>query len=145
MPPTNVKAAKGGGGGSATGGAGASGGIHIELVTPYIKSEVKAMQAELALELEKSLAPYKEKLSSVPTTATIWKGVFSILGGLFVLFTAFLAVLALGGDRFDGGMAAGGGFENALQESRIRAEQQDRKIAVLEQRLAVKEAAKTAK
>jgi len=75
------------------------------------------------------------KLDKLPSEARMWGMVVSILGGTFVLFVGFLAVLSFAGDRFDGGMSVSPAIA-AVQQNQAQVDQrQDAQMAIADRKL----------
>lgn len=70
------------------------------------------------------------KLDTIPTKSTIWGAVGVIIGTM-------LAVLAFAGDRFDGGISAGGIVSQVKDEQAAKDKAQDAKLELIDQKLDV--------
>lgn len=70
----------------------------------------------------------KQLLHSIPTKATVWGAVATGIGTL-------LAILAFGGDRFDGGVGASGLLRTQAERHAAIDSAQDSKLELIDQKL----------
>ena len=67
----------------------------FDIMKAYVDSRNEAVESRLTQELAKH-----------PTNTAFWGGIVAVIAAVFTVLGILLAVIAFGGDRFDGGMSA---------------------------------------
>ena len=96
----------------------------VSLMKAYTDARDDALESRLSAKLDKLL-----------TSSQMWAGVVTVIGGVFTLVTAALAVLAFGGDRFDGGASVSPQLDASHRAQLIVDDNQDAKAALMDQKL----------
>lgn len=125
----------GGGNGTVGAGGGDGGGIHIDLITPYIDAKMGQLRVELGAELDGKLSGITSQLSGLPKTATIWRAVGTLALVIVGSIGAIFAILAYTGDRVDGGVAAAAAYNAEIVSARERDAQQTRSLVEINNKL----------
>ena len=121
VPPFTGSISGGGSGGG--GGDDGSGSMDNELIDAKL-DVVKSETREMVTKLEADITRLEFKM---PTKTTIWAAVGTALG-------VGLAILAISGDRFDGGLSASPLLERYRQETISRFDEIDTKIVEVSDR-----------
>lgn len=93
-------------------------------IKDYVDARDEAVESRLA-----------SKLDKLPSTATLWTAVASIIGGIFTALAITIGVLAFGADRFDGGTNVSPQIEAARKTQSIIDANQDAKAAQMNRKL----------
>lgn len=105
-----------------------------EMASAPTREEIDAKIGTAKAEVDTEFAKLRADLRHLPTTgaliATVASGVVAVIGVL-------LAVMAFGGDRFDGGLAASGIVTRVQEEQRIVDARQDAQLQEMNGKLDV--------
>ena len=109
---------------SSGGGGSESGQISFEMVASMITQSEEKLTAQLSV-IETRI---ESKLSGIATTKTIWAAVGSAVAAILGIG---LTVLALAGDRFDGGISFGRSVGDDLLKNRLAIEENQKSVSSL--------------
>lgn len=98
----------------------------------YIDRSMDAVRAQNDVRFTEVLSKIDAlggKIDAIKSDAITWKGVWGAAAATTVAVGGLLlGILAIGGDRFDGGMAASGVISSMTQEQQARDRAQDEKL-----------------
>lgn len=105
----------------------------------YIDRSMDAVRAQNDARFDKVLNEIKTletKIDAIKSDAITWKGVWGAAAATTAAVGSLvLAVMAIGGDRFDGGMAASGVVSGVLQRQEERDQRQDEAMSEILSRI----------